>query len=183
MNRISRLAPLVVWIICGWSAAALAQTATITGRIVDARTGQPLARVLVHVEHQAAFAETDDTGGFSLSLPPGTHTITASLIGYAIVRQTVDIAAGAPREMVIELSEGAGSFEEVDHRHRRGAEQGRRGAGRLGAARTRSAGAARRHARRSAAGRPGVAGGRVDQRLLQRVQRPRQRLSAHRAGD
>ncbi len=112
MNRISRLA-LVLWVIGGWPAAALAQTAAISGRIVDARTGQPLARVLVHVEHQAAFAETDDTGGFTLSLPPGTYSITASLIGYAIVRQTVDVAAGVPRELVIELSEGAGSFEEV----------------------------------------------------------------------
>ncbi len=113
MNKISRLAPLVMGIICGWSAAALAQNATITGRIVDARTGQPLARVLVHVEHQAAFVETDGTGRFSLSLPAGTHTVTASLIGYAIVRQTVDITAGAPPELVIELSEGAGTFEEV----------------------------------------------------------------------
>lgn len=113
MNRVSRLAPLVLWTLCGWSAAALAQTATITGRIVDARTGQPLARVLVHVEHQAAFTETDDTGGFSLSLPPGTHTVTASLIGYAIIRQTLHVALGVPREMVIELAEGAGSFVEA----------------------------------------------------------------------
>ena len=67
----------------------------------------------MHVEHQSVYAETDDTGGFQLSLPPGTHTITASLIGYAIGRQTVDLAAGAPREMLIELSEGAGSFEEA----------------------------------------------------------------------
>lgn len=113
MNRIARLAPLVVWSLCGWSAAALAQTATLTGRIVDARTRQALPRVLVHVEHQAAFAETDDTGGFSLSLPPGTHTLTASLIGYAIVRHTVALAAGASHQLIIELSEGAGSFEEV----------------------------------------------------------------------
>ena len=112
MNRISRTA-LVCWIICGSSAAALAQTATIAGRVVDARTGQPLARVLVHVEHQGAFAETDDAGRFSLSVPPGTHTITASLIGYAIVRQAVDVIADAPREMLIELSEGTGTFEEV----------------------------------------------------------------------
>lgn len=113
MNRISRLTLFVLGIICGWSGAALAQTPTITGRIVDARTGQPLARVLVYVEHQASFAETDAAGGFTLSLPPGTHTITASMIGYAVVRQAVDVAAGAPREMVIELSEGAGSFEEA----------------------------------------------------------------------
>ena len=113
MTRVSRLAPLVLWIVYGWSAAAFAQTATISGRILDARTGLPLARVLVHVERQSASAETDDAGGFRLSLPPGTHTMTASLIGYAMVRQTIDVAAGAPREMVLELSEGAGRFEEA----------------------------------------------------------------------
>ncbi len=113
MNRISRFAPLVLWIVGLCSTVAAAQTATIAGRVVDARTQRPLARVLVHVEHQAAFAETDDTGAFTLSLPPGTHTITASLIGYAIVRETVDVAAGVPREIVIELPEGAGRFEEA----------------------------------------------------------------------
>ena len=107
MNRISRLAPLVVWITCGWSAAALAQTATITGRIVDARTGS--SRVLV-MSNTGAFAETDDTGGFSCRCRGTTRYRVADR--HAIVRQTVDLAAGAPREMVIELSEGAGSFEE-----------------------------------------------------------------------
>jgi hypothetical protein len=99
--------------LCGWSVGAFGQSGTVTGQIVDARTGQPLHRVLVHVEHQAAFTETDDTGRFSLSLPPGMHTVTASLIGYAIVRHAVVIAPGAPREVIIELAEGAGGFEEV----------------------------------------------------------------------
>ena len=99
--------------VCASANAADAQTATIEGRVVDARSNQPLARVVVHVEDQSVFAETDATGAFTLSLPPGRHTISASLIGYAIVRHDVDVGVGATQELVIELSEGAGRYEEV----------------------------------------------------------------------
>ena len=101
------------WLICASANAAMAQNATITGRVVDARSRQALVRVVVHVEHQSAFAETDATGAFTLSLPAGKHTISASVIGYAIVRHVVDVGAGSTQELVIELSEGAGSYVEV----------------------------------------------------------------------
>ena len=103
----------LAWVICASANAAEAQTTTITGRVVDARSKHALARVVVHVEHQSVFAETDATGTFMLSLPPGKHTISASLIGYAVVRHVVDVGVGATQELVIELSEGAGSYEEV----------------------------------------------------------------------
>ena len=99
--------------LCGWAEAAAAQTRAVTGRVVDARTDQPLAHVSVHVEHQSVFVETDAAGEFSLSLPPGTYSISASLIGYAVARHTVDLTADTRQELVIELSEGAGGYEEV----------------------------------------------------------------------
>ena len=43
-------------------------------------------------------------------MPPGRHTISASLIGYAVVRHVVDVGVGATQELVIELSEGAGAL-------------------------------------------------------------------------
>ena len=67
---------------------------------------------MVQVEHQSVFAETDATGAFRLSLPPGKSTISASLIGYAIVRHVVDAGGGTAQELVIELAEGAGSYAE-----------------------------------------------------------------------
>jgi hypothetical protein len=100
-----------VWLLCTWGVPAQAQTVTVAGRVVDPRTQQPLARVIVHVEHQPVFAETDAGGRFQLSLPPGKYTISASLIGYAVLRQAVDVT-NPPQEIVIELSEGAGSYEE-----------------------------------------------------------------------
>jgi CarboxypepD_reg-like domain len=100
-------------VICASGSAAAAQTATVTGRVVDARSNQPLARVVVQVEHQSVFTETDATGAFTLSLPPGKHTISASLIGYAIVRHVVDGGVGTTQVLTIELSEGAGSYKEM----------------------------------------------------------------------
>jgi hypothetical protein len=102
----------VMLAVCG-AADADAQTGVITGRVVDARTTRPLARAIVQVEHQSLVAETDASGGFTLALPPGTYTISASLIGYAAVRHTIDLGAGGAPELVIELSEGAGDYAEV----------------------------------------------------------------------
>ena len=113
MRSMKSICWALAWVICASANAADAQTATIEGRVVDARSNQPLARVVVQVEHQSMFVETDATGAFTLSLPPGRHTISASLIGYAIVRHAVDVGVGATQELVIELSEGAGRHEEV----------------------------------------------------------------------
>jgi hypothetical protein len=92
--------------------AAQPQAGVVVGRVVDARTDQPLARVLVHVENQPTFVETDEIGAFTITLPPGTFTIAASLIGYAVVQQAVHIQPGGSINLIIELSEGTGTYEE-----------------------------------------------------------------------
>ncbi len=96
------------------AAAAAAQivAAALAGRVVDARTGQPLSRVLIRVEHQPVFTETAADGSFRLGVAPGTATLIVSLIGYAEIRREVMVAANQPLELVIELSEGAGRYDE-----------------------------------------------------------------------
>jgi hypothetical protein len=101
-----------VALITALAATAHAQTGVVVGRVVDARTDQPLARVLVHIEQHPTFVETDESGAFTISLPPGKFTISATLIGYAAFRHIVDVASGESTTLVIELSEGAGSYEE-----------------------------------------------------------------------
>lgn len=103
---------MMIWLLVASLISVQTKTGTVTGRVLDARTGQPLARVLVHAEHQSTFAETDTYGYFRLVLPPGEYTLSASLIGYAVARQTLRVDAGRGDEIVIELSEGAGSYEE-----------------------------------------------------------------------
>jgi hypothetical protein len=67
--------------------------------------------VLVYVEHQPIFVATDEEGRFSMSVPLGKHTVTASVIGYALLQTDVEITA-APVDLTIRLSEGAGAYTE-----------------------------------------------------------------------
>lgn len=105
-------AAAAVWLLTAVTAAAQPPTALLIGRVVDARTGQPLARALIRIEHQPVFAETAADGTFRVPVAPGANLIVVSLIGYAEVRREVTVAANQPQELIIALSEGAGAYEE-----------------------------------------------------------------------
>ena len=89
-----------------------AQPSSVTGVVLDDRTGRPLAGALVYAENHTTSAEADAEGRFTLALPSGRHTIAASLIGYAVARTEVTIRPGAPAEVLIWLAEGAGALAE-----------------------------------------------------------------------
>lgn len=88
------------------------QVVTLSGRVIDARTGEAIAGVDVTVDHQPLSARTDAEGRFSLSVPPGEYTLVVSPVGFAVLRQSVTVVAGRPAAITLTLSEGAGSFEE-----------------------------------------------------------------------
>ena len=87
------------------------QETRISGLVIDDRTEQPIRDVLVSVEGRAAVEKTDAEGRFVMTVPRGRQTVTASVIGYALLRTDVDVAE-APLEMTIRLSEGAGAYTE-----------------------------------------------------------------------
>ncbi len=92
----------------------LAQSGKIEGTVTDAETGTALIGVNVVVEGTFLGAATNREGHFAiLNVPPGTHTVTASMIGYDPVRvvdarvninqtTTIDITL---RETALELEE------------------------------------------------------------------------------
>jgi hypothetical protein len=80
--------------------------------VVDARTGLPLAGVLVTLDAEANAIETDADGRVTLSLVPGRHTLTVGLVGYAVLRHVLEVPAPDGRPVRIALAEGAGGFEE-----------------------------------------------------------------------
>ena len=98
-------------LVLGFALPVQAQTGAIAGRVIDDRTEQPIKGVAILVENQSIVAETDSDGRFSLTVPRGPHTISASLIGYALLRTDVEVA-DAPLDMTIRLSEGAGAYTE-----------------------------------------------------------------------
>ncbi|MBF8295325.1 MAG: TonB-dependent receptor [Bacteroidetes bacterium] len=63
---------------------AFAQTGKIAGKVVDARTGEPIVGANVVVEGTMYGAASDFEGFFTiLSAPPGTYRVRASVLGYA----------------------------------------------------------------------------------------------------
>ncbi|HEX3126417.1 MAG TPA: carboxypeptidase regulatory-like domain-containing protein [Thermoanaerobaculia bacterium] len=65
--------------------AALTVTAapgTITGTVVDAKDGTPIAEAAVRITGGANATSTDGAGRFSLTAPAGIYTLTVSRIGF-----------------------------------------------------------------------------------------------------
>ena len=59
-------------------------TGKIAGRVVDKETGEPLVGINVVVKGTSLGAATDIDGYYAiLSIPPGTHTIIVSMVGYS----------------------------------------------------------------------------------------------------
>ena len=77
------------------SASAEVVAGVVTGRIVDSATSRPLGNAQVAVVGTPLGAMTNDAGRFTIAgITAGTHTIRATLIGYAPQTRTVTVADG-----------------------------------------------------------------------------------------
>ena len=86
------------------SVTATAQPGTITGRVVDAATGDALPGVNVFLSQTTRGAATDTDGRFTIArIPEGEYVLVASMLGYERVEQPV--RAGAPLDLEIRLRE------------------------------------------------------------------------------
>lgn len=71
---------------------ALPRVGTINGRVLDARTRDPLVGVQVHIPASGIGVLTDATGRFQLgNVPAGEVTVRAELIGYQAAERTVTV--------------------------------------------------------------------------------------------
>ncbi len=65
-----------------------AQTGKITGRVIDAETGEPLPGVNVYIEGTTLGSTTDANGEYVIiGVRPGVYTVIASMVGYARERK------------------------------------------------------------------------------------------------
>jgi outer membrane cobalamin receptor len=89
------------------AAEEAASLVTLRGRVVDAQTGEPIAKALVSIRDRKVEAVTDAGGRFSLAgLPPGDAEITVATVGYGLARRTVRASADM-RELEIRLGQDA----------------------------------------------------------------------------
>jgi len=78
--------------------------ATLTGRVVDAHTGESIANAEVSTRGSQLKVRTDENGGFTVTdLPVGDVQLLVTCVGYARLTRTVHLDSGATAPMVIAL--------------------------------------------------------------------------------
>jgi outer membrane receptor for ferrienterochelin and colicins len=104
---------LAIWILS--LATAVAQTGAITGRVVDARSGEGLPGVNVLLQGTVRGASTDTSGTFAIAaVRPGVYTLSFSLVGYKReLRAGVTVNEGAVANLTVQLTPVAISTEPV----------------------------------------------------------------------
>jgi len=81
---------------------------TITGRVLDAATGEPVSGVRVEIVDPPAQTLTGAQGRFDLrDVPPGLHLLRIYTTGYQITRLAVHVEPGAAREIEVRLQPAA----------------------------------------------------------------------------
>ena len=89
--------------------------AVLTGRVTDASTGDPIARVSVALrgEERRTGTTTDSTGRYRIAVSPGTYRVAWSEVSYAPTSRQVDLASGATERVDVALSPRAYDLNEI----------------------------------------------------------------------
>lgn len=108
-----RLLAAVLTFVAAGAAAQTAPMASITGRAVDADTGEALPGVVVYLSRTTLGAAAGSDGRFSIrDVPAGTYEIVASMLGYERVQRTLVVAA-APVVQTFALRERSSDIGEA----------------------------------------------------------------------
>jgi TonB-dependent SusC/RagA subfamily outer membrane receptor len=95
-------------------AAASPFTGSITGKVVDKKTGEPLPGANVVVVGTSAGAATGVDGAFTISnLQPRTYTVVVSFVGYRSQTVDVRVVEGEPASISVSMREDVLNMEEV----------------------------------------------------------------------
>lgn len=83
----------------------------VTGRVIDSNTGEAMFGVVVAVDGQQTFGQTDFDGRFQINLPPGNYTLRFKVLTFGEQVRQVAVAAGATANINVAL--GAAVAQEV----------------------------------------------------------------------
>jgi TonB-linked SusC/RagA family outer membrane protein len=114
MATVRSFFPALVGIL--WTAALGAQTpgGTVTGRVVDSTSHQPLAGVTISVEGTTRGTATQSDGTFRLSgVPAGSQMLRARRIGYNPQLRSVAVGTGATASVDFALVPSASLLDQV----------------------------------------------------------------------
>ncbi len=87
---------VLLLMLCLHQAVFAQNTGTVSGKVTDKQTGEPLVGATVTVRGSNASTATDNNGSFTLSnLKTGKNTVVISYVGFADMVQTVTVTGGA----------------------------------------------------------------------------------------
>jgi hypothetical protein len=89
------------------------KTARLHGRVVDARTGEPVAKVRVIVSGTDLTTTTDENGEFIFdNLPAGQVDLYITTVTFGLVKKTITLGEGNNPDFEIALNENAAALTE-----------------------------------------------------------------------
>lgn len=90
------------------------ETGTVTGQVTSEATGEPLSGAQVFIPELNIGSLTQQNGQFLLtSVPVGTHSVSATFIGYGGQTQQVTVSAGETIEVNFALASTAINLDEI----------------------------------------------------------------------
>lgn len=93
---------------------AYAQTASVSGFVRDAATGETLIMANVYISHSTIGTASNSSGYYTLpNLKPGTYTLVSSYIGYQQYQEEITLTTGQSLRLDIELVPEALSTDEI----------------------------------------------------------------------
>src|SRR5205823_10284902 len=112
-GRIISLA-LLGGLLFGGRLGAQGSTGTITGRVVDSASNQPIANVNIVIMGGQRGALSRDDGGFTLTgVAAGSYTVRASRIGYRPQTQPATVTAGSTTTISFVMNRQAAVLSEI----------------------------------------------------------------------
>lgn len=99
--------------LAGNTTAPQKASANLSGRVVDARSGEPIASVKIVVGGTDQSTTTNDKGLFELTnLPAGAVDLYVTTVTYGLVKKSVNLKPGDNREFEIALNQEAAALTE-----------------------------------------------------------------------
>src|SRR5579859_1480884 len=81
---------------------------TISGKVIDAKTKEPLPGAVIFLAHTSIGASADNSGFFILDkIPPGKYDLTATLLGYQSWSRATPFSTDSIHNYVIALEPSA----------------------------------------------------------------------------
>jgi TonB-linked SusC/RagA family outer membrane protein len=84
MNCLRPSKLLLLFMLLGCSLLAFAQDKSVTGRVTDLKTGNPMGNVSVRVKNGTQTTRTDSSGLFTIQVPSTESILSFSHVGYSI---------------------------------------------------------------------------------------------------